>query len=150
MQSVRPPSARSRQLLAMSTSEDAHAAGGRVNVETQCGSNGLHGQGFLFDRQNTWGARNPFTQWVQEPLRPPRPLSRYLRARPSPLPITRSPGASASAATSAATSSSGLPPSTACSATIRGLSTVKWPENFFAQPTNDQMQLLGAQLGHKH
>jgi hypothetical protein len=41
------------------------SAGGRVNVETQGGDNELHGQGFLFDRQNTWGARNPFTQWVQ-------------------------------------------------------------------------------------
>jgi hypothetical protein len=46
--------------------EGARAAGGRMNVETQHGANGLHGQGFLFDRQNTWGARNPFTQWVTE------------------------------------------------------------------------------------
>ncbi len=44
----------------------AHAAGGRMNVETQRGANGLHGQGFFFDRQNTWGAHNPFTQWVTE------------------------------------------------------------------------------------
>ena len=46
--------------------EGAHAAGGRMNVGTERGSNGLHGQGFLFDRQNTWGAQNPFTQWVKE------------------------------------------------------------------------------------
>ena len=43
----------------------SRASGGRVNVETQRGSNGLHGQGFAYDRQNTWGAKNPFTQWVQ-------------------------------------------------------------------------------------
>jgi hypothetical protein len=42
------------------------AAGGRVNEETLRGANELHGQGFLFDRQNTWGARNPFTQRVKE------------------------------------------------------------------------------------
>jgi hypothetical protein len=42
------------------------AAGGRLNVQTERGANELHGQGFLFDRQNAWGARNPFTQWVQE------------------------------------------------------------------------------------
>ena len=42
------------------------AAGGRMNVETRSGANELHGQGFLYDRQNNWGARNPFTQWVQE------------------------------------------------------------------------------------
>jgi hypothetical protein len=45
--------------------EGAHAEGGRTGVETEGGGNTLHGQGFLFDRQNTWGARNPFTQWVQ-------------------------------------------------------------------------------------
>ena len=45
--------------------EGAHAAGGRVTVETQGGANELHGQGFFFDRQNNWGARNPFTQWVE-------------------------------------------------------------------------------------
>ncbi len=46
--------------------ESARTAGGRMNVETQRGSNGLHGQVFLFDRENNWGARNPFTQWVRE------------------------------------------------------------------------------------
>jgi hypothetical protein len=46
--------------------EGARAAGGRMNVATQRGANGLHGQGFFFDRQNTWGAQNPFTQWVKE------------------------------------------------------------------------------------
>jgi hypothetical protein len=46
--------------------EGARAACGSMNVETQRGANGLHGQVFLFDRQNNWGARNPFTQWVKE------------------------------------------------------------------------------------
>ena len=46
--------------------EGARTAGGLVKVETARGSNGLHGQGFGFDRQNTWGAQNPFTQWVTE------------------------------------------------------------------------------------
>jgi hypothetical protein len=42
------------------------AAGGHMNVETQRGANELHGQAFLYDRQNIWGARNPFSQWVKE------------------------------------------------------------------------------------
>ena len=46
--------------------EGARAAGGRVDVETESGGRKLHGQGFLFDRQNLWGARNPFSQWVTE------------------------------------------------------------------------------------
>jgi hypothetical protein len=37
-----------------------------ANLETRGGSIGLHGQGFLFDRQNFLGAQNPFTQWVKE------------------------------------------------------------------------------------
>ena len=41
------------------------SAGGRTSIRTESGANALHGQGFLFDRQNTWGARNPFTQWLQ-------------------------------------------------------------------------------------
>ncbi len=32
----------------------SRAAGGRVRMETMRGMNALHGQGFLFDRQNTW------------------------------------------------------------------------------------------------
>jgi hypothetical protein len=46
--------------------EGDRTTGGRVNVDTARGTNGLHGQGFWFDRQNTWGAQNPFTQWVTE------------------------------------------------------------------------------------
>jgi len=42
------------------------AAGGRMNVETRRGTNELHGQGFLFDRQNEWGAQNPYSTWAKE------------------------------------------------------------------------------------
>ncbi len=45
--------------------ESMRAVGGRTVIQTQGGTDSPHGQGFLFDRQNTWGARNPFTQWVQ-------------------------------------------------------------------------------------
>ncbi len=46
--------------------EGLRSAGGRTSIETERGGDTLHGQGFFFDRQNTWGARNPFTQWVTE------------------------------------------------------------------------------------
>ena len=46
--------------------EGMRPAGGRTSIRTESGANALHGQGFYFDRQNTWGARNPFTQWVTE------------------------------------------------------------------------------------
>ena len=57
---------RSVRIVAGNVEADgAHAAGGRAGVETESGTNQLHGQAFLFDRQNTWSARNPFTQWTQ-------------------------------------------------------------------------------------
>jgi hypothetical protein len=127
--------------------QGVRAAGGRVNVETARGTNGLHGQGFVFDRQNTWGAQNPFTQWVKETA-----------------PATAS-------TTPVFTSESYTPPDhesvwgIGVGSQIRrdklfwfgaldsynrndpGLSTVKHPEEFFAQPSNDQMQVLSARLG---
>ena len=45
--------------------EGMRSAGGRTSIRTESGANALHGQGSFFDRQNTWGARNPFTQWIE-------------------------------------------------------------------------------------
>jgi hypothetical protein len=139
--------------------EEMRAAGGRVNVETARGSNGLHGQGFLFDRQNTWGAQNPFTQWVKETA----PATEITTPTFTPEPYT--------------------PPDhemvwgLGVGSQIRrdklfwfgaldsykrndpGLATVKHPylcadpplcnaqAGFFEQPSNDQMQVLSARLG---
>jgi len=123
------------------------ASGGRMNVETQSGANELHGQGFLFDRQSAWGAQNPFSQWVKET---------------SPATGTAVP---------VFTPESYTPPDRETTwgigmgSRIRrnklfwfaaldsynrndpGLATVKIPSVFFAQPTNDQMQVLSARLG---
>jgi len=127
--------------------EGARTAGGRVDVETARGTNGLHGQGFLFDRENAWGAQNPFTQWVKETA--PATLS----------------------TTPVFTPESYTPPDretvwgVGMGSDIRrdklfwfgaldnylrndpGLATVKHPDEFFAQPTNDQMQVLSTRLG---
>ena len=57
-----------REVTAVSGNVEAEgmrSAGGRTSINTERGGDALHGQGFYFDRQNTWGARNPFTQWVQ-------------------------------------------------------------------------------------
>ena len=125
----------------------ARAAAGRMNVETEHGSNGLHGQGFVFDRQNTWGARNPFTQWVQEtapatatsvPVFTPQPFT------PPDHEITWGLGIGGDIRRDRLFWFAALD---SLHRNDPALSTVKWPGNFFAQPANDQMQLLGAQLG---
>ena len=46
--------------------EDMRSAAGRTTIRTESGGDAFHGQGFFFDRQNTWGAQNPFTQWVTQ------------------------------------------------------------------------------------
>jgi len=47
------------------SAEYGRAAGGVVNTVTRSGTNRLHGNAFLFDRDNAWGARNPYTQLAQ-------------------------------------------------------------------------------------
>jgi hypothetical protein len=159
-------------------SEASRAAGGRVNVETQRGVNGLHGQGFFFDRQNTWGAQNPFTQWITETseVAPLAPFNTVL------FPVFDNFQYSSG---QNGPPESYTPPDhetvwgLGVGSQIRrdklfwfaaldsyhrndpGLSTVKHPylsppvceippcspTGFFAQPSNDQMQVLSAQLG---
>jgi hypothetical protein len=150
--------------------EDAHASGGRTNVQTQSGSNEFHGQGFLYDRQNIWGASNPFTQWVQQTAPGTTTEIPVFGNGPSGTPQSYTPpdhettwglgmgsrirrdklfwfGALDSYNRNdpgvsmvkhpylETTSNCGTPP---CPSTITG---------FFAQPSNNQVQLLGAQLG---
>ncbi len=48
------------------SAEYGRAAGGVVNAVTKSGTNEFHGQGFYYQRNNKWGARNPLaTQTVQ-------------------------------------------------------------------------------------
>ena len=139
--------------------EESRAAAGRMNMESERGANELHGQGFVFDRRNSWGAQNPFTEWVQESA--PATLTTV----PAFTPLAFTPPDNES------TWGLGV-----CGHIRRdklfwfaavdgyqrndpGVSMVKHPylcanppqcteqTGFFAQPTNDQMQVLSAQLG---
>ncbi|HKF46575.1 MAG TPA: carboxypeptidase regulatory-like domain-containing protein [Terracidiphilus sp.] len=122
-------------------------AGEPIRIETRSGTNHWHGQAFLFNRQNLWGARNPFTQWMQES---------------SPATITSAPVFSPRAWSPGdrrltygiSTGSALLRNKLFWFAALDGdqrndpaVSTVKHPENFFAQPANDEMQVLSARLG---
>ena len=118
-----------------------------ATLQTRGGTDQLHGQGFLFDRRNLWGAQNPFTQWVKEtspgttgtlPVFAPFPYtapdhedrwgfglgSRIKRRK--------------------------LFWFAAYDGSLRndpGIASARHPDNFFAQPGNDEMQVLSARLG---
>ncbi|HEX4311792.1 MAG TPA: carboxypeptidase regulatory-like domain-containing protein [Acidobacteriaceae bacterium] len=51
------------------SAEFGRAAGGVINSITKSGTNTIHGQAYFFDRDNAWGAINPFTTLtsVREP-----------------------------------------------------------------------------------
>jgi hypothetical protein len=127
--------------------EEAHASGVRANVETERGANGLHGQGFLFNRQNLWGAQNPFTQWVREtapatlsaiPVFTPQPYT------PSDRETTWGLGTGGRIRRDRLFWFASLD---SYQRNDPAVSAVKHPDSFFAQPSNDQMQVLSARLG---
>jgi len=124
-------------------SEDK-AAGGRMNVDTQRGANELHGQGFLFDRQNTWGARNPFTQWVQNTGTATSPVFTPESYTPPDHETTWGIGVGSRIRRNKLFWFAALD---SYQRNDPGLAVVKHPDEFFAQPTNDQMQVLSARLG---
>jgi hypothetical protein len=127
--------------------EGARAAGGRMNVETQRGINGLHGQGFLFDRQNTWGAQNPFTQWVKQTAPPTETTTPLFAAEPYTPPdheMVWGVGAGSQIRRDKLFWFAALD---SYRRNDPGLASVKHPDEFFAQPSNDQMQVLSARLG---
>src|SRR5438309_9969563 len=43
------------------SAEYGRAAGAVINTVTKSGSNQFHGEGYFYDRDNEWGATNPFT-----------------------------------------------------------------------------------------
>jgi hypothetical protein len=119
----------------------------RLEIQTQRGTEQMHGQAFLFDRQNLWGARNPFTQWVQETAPASHTGIPTFTAEPY------SPGdrdALWGVRIGGVIHRRRLFWFAALDGFERnypGVASVKHPDDFFSQPSNDQMQLLSAQLG---
>lgn len=123
--------------------EGGHAAGGSAEVETESGSNRLHGQGFVFDRQNTWGAKNPFTEWLQNTGTATAPNFTAVPFTPPDREIAWGLGAGSRIRRDrlfwfAALDGTGR--------NDPGVASVRNAAEFFAQPSNAQMQLLSAQL----
>jgi hypothetical protein len=126
--------------------EGASASGGRVSIETARGGDQLHGQGFFFDRQNNWGARNPFTQWVQNSGSAMAPVFNPTPYTPNDHETVWGIGVGAPVLRNKLFWFAALDSS---HRNDPGLSMVKYPSEFFFLPTpNDaQIQLLSAQLG---
>jgi hypothetical protein len=147
--------------------EGARAAGGRINVETMRGGKGLHGQGFLYDRENAWGAQNPFTQWVKEtapatliniPVFTPDPYTPSDREATWGIglgrPLRRNKLFWFAALDGYERNDSGVAMvkhpylvQTLSVCDVAPCPTSPTPAGFFAQPSNDQMQVLSKRLG---
>ncbi|HTB98831.1 MAG TPA: carboxypeptidase-like regulatory domain-containing protein [Terracidiphilus sp.] len=120
--------------------------GTRSEVITRRGADGFHGRASFFTRQDLWGAQNPFTQWTRQSgpaTSTTIPIFEALPYTPEDRSISWSFGAGAGIHRrfywfAALDGSDRDDP---------GVSTVKHPDDFFAQPSNDQMQVLSARLG---
>jgi len=127
--------------------EAERAAAGAISFETRSGENALHGQAFFFDRQNSWGAQNPFTQWVQQTAPATElttPVFTPIAYTPSDHELTFGAGAGGRIRRDK------LFWFGAIDGFVRndpGLATVRHPDEFFAQPSNDDAQVLAARLG---
>jgi hypothetical protein len=122
-------------------------AGAGLNVETERGTDAIHGQGFLFDRGNLLGAQNPFTQWVRQTA--PATLTTIPVFTPASY-TPKDQEMMFGVGVGGHVFRRRLFWFAALDGFKRddpGVSTVKHPDDFFAQPSNDQMQVLSARLG---
>lgn len=118
-----------------------------ANIVTERGTNRLHGQGFVFDRQHLWSARNPFTSWVRETAPATLITTPTFTAQPYSPPDREWIWGAGLGGVLRRDRLFWFASIDGFQRTDPGVSTVKHPDNFFAQPSNDQMQVLSARLG---
>jgi hypothetical protein len=119
---------------------------GGVGYRSARGHNGLHGQAFYLSRQSLWGALNPFTQWIRQTA----PADGVTIAQFTPEPY--------SPANSQQTFGLGIGSQilrnklwwfAALDGQLRSdpaVATVRHPDEFFNQPSNDELTVLAARL----
>jgi hypothetical protein len=120
---------------------------GHAGTQTERGGDKFRGQAFVFDRENILGARNPFTRWIQQTA-PATPLTvpTFTSTPYTPSNLEKRWGFGLGGPFrrhklfwyGAVDSVERDDPA---------VSAVKHPDKFFAQPSNDQMQVLSARLG---
>lgn len=121
--------------------------GGHARVESERGGDQLHGQAFLFDRQGLWGAQNPFTQWVQQTAPATATTVPAFAATPLTPPDRDLRGGLSAGGRVRRSSVYWFASLEDTARNDPAVSSVKHSDNFFAQPSNDQMQVLAARLG---
>jgi hypothetical protein len=130
-----------------STASQGSATGGSVNLITNSGHNGLHGQFFYTDRQGFWGARNPFTQWVKETAQASGSQIAAFAAEPySPNEIRQTFGLGAGRQIRRDKAFWFA----ALDGFLRNdpaVATVRHPDSFFRQPTDPELLAFAARLG---
>lgn len=122
-------------------------AGENSLIESRQGVQRLHGHAFVFDKPKLWGARNPLTPWVKETA-PAIGATVPVFDSEAYSPRDRQMRWSAGFGDTLLRGKIGW--FTAFSGEVRGhpaVSTVRHPENFFVQPSNDEMQMLASRLG---
>ncbi|WP_263351011.1 carboxypeptidase-like regulatory domain-containing protein [Acidicapsa acidisoli] len=129
-----------------SAADQGRSSGGAIRLNTNQGHNGLHGQAFYFDKQNLWGAQNPYTQWVQQTAPASGGDTAQFTAEPYTPPNTRQ------------TLGIGIGSNirrdklfwfAALDGLLRNdpaVASVRHPTDFFAQPTLDDLIMLAARL----
>jgi hypothetical protein len=129
------------------TADAGRSTGGVMQYSTGHGGNQLHGQVFYLNRQNLFGARNPLTQWIE----PTAPATATTIAQFTPEPFTP---ANTSQSFGIGLGSRIRRDKLFWFAALDGLfrsdpgvATVRESENFFAQPTDDELAVLGARQG---
>ena len=124
--------------------QPSHAS---INVQSHRGSEHIHGQFVLSNRQRLLAAQNPFTRWVREttPGSGPRvPTFTGTLYTPSDLELRWGVGMGGAIHRRHVFWFGALDGNERNNPAV---ASVRHPEQFFAQPSNDQMQLLSAQLG---
>jgi hypothetical protein len=123
------------------------STGASIDLATSHGGNHLHGQLFYLNRQSLWGAQNPFTQWVQRTAPASGVDTAQFTAEPYTPPNSRQTFGFGIGSKlkrdklfwfAALDGALGNDPAVA---------TVRHAEDFFAQPTLDDLTMLAARIG---
>ncbi len=140
------PASNEAAIHSVEVTDQGTAGTSRTNVETRSGGSNIHAEASLFSRQSLFEAQNPFSQWTQQTT-PATPTTVPVF---SPIPYTP---ANHELIWSASLSGPLRRYRMTWFAAIQGeersdpgMATMKHPDSFFVQPTNDEMQVLSARL----